>query len=47
MSENLKLKKPDTDALLNLLVSRYGLVKFKLVNKINRLCIHYNNFKEI
>lgn len=44
---NLKLIKPDTDALLNLLVNKYGLVKFKLINKINKLVNHYNNFKEV
>jgi flap endonuclease-1 len=47
LPENLKLKKPDTDALLQLLVNKYGLVKFKLINKINRLLVHYNNFKDI
>jgi flap endonuclease-1 len=44
---NLKLIKPDTDALLNLLVNKYGLVKFKLINKINKLVNHYNNFKDL
>jgi len=47
LPEKLKLKNPDTDALLNILVNKYGLVKFKLVNKINRLLVHYNNFKEV
>jgi len=47
VSENdLKLIKPDTDELLNLLVNKYGFIKFKLINKINRLVFHYNNFKD-
>jgi len=44
---NLKLNKPNTDALLHLLVNKYGLVKFKLINKINKLINHYNNFKHL
>jgi len=46
LKENLKLMKPDTDALLNLLVNKYGFIKFKLINKINKLITHYNNFKD-
>ena len=45
--EDLKLKRPDIDALLNLLVNKYGLIKFKLINKINRLITYYNKFKDI
>jgi flap endonuclease-1 len=47
LENSLKLAVPNTDELLNLLVNKYGLIKFKLVNKINRLVFHYNNFKEI
>jgi len=44
---NLKLTKPNTDALLNLLVNKYGLIKFKLIYKIKKLIYHYNNFKHL
>jgi flap endonuclease-1 len=33
----IKLNKPDSDKLLDLLVNKYGLIKFKIVKKINRL----------
>ena len=33
----MKLKKPDNDKLLDLLVNKYGLIKFKIVKKLNRL----------
>ena len=46
-SDDIKLRKPDIDALLNLLVNKYGLLKFKLINKINKLITFYNNFKDI
>jgi flap endonuclease-1 len=47
LENSLKLAVPNTDELLNLLVNKYGLIKFKLVNKINRLVFFYNKFKEI
>lgn len=46
LPENLKLKNPNTDELLNLLVNKYGFVKFKLINKINKLLFYYNKFKD-
>jgi flap endonuclease-1 len=47
LPENLKLRKPDIELLLNILVNKYGLLKFKLINKINKLLFYYNNFKDI
>ena len=47
LPQTLKLQKPDTNALLNLLVNKYGLIKFKLINKINKLLVHYDNFNNI
>ena len=47
LENSLKLVKPNTDELLNLLVNKYGFIKFKLINKINRLVFYYNNLKEI
>jgi len=45
--ETLKLTKPNTDQLLTLLVNKYGLTKFKLFNKINKLVINYNKFQNV
>lgn len=46
-SENVKMKKPEIDRLLNLLVSKYGLIKFKIISKLNRLNDLYNKFKDV
>lgn len=40
---NLKLIKPDINKLVDLLVNKYGLIKYKIINKLNRL----NNYYEI
>jgi flap endonuclease-1 len=45
--ETIKMKKPDTDKLLNLLVNNYGLIKFKVVNKLTRLNELYSKYKDI
>jgi flap endonuclease-1 len=45
--ESMKMKKPENDKLLNLLVNNYGLIKFKILNKINRLNDLYTKFKDI
>ncbi len=42
----LELKKPDNDKLLNLLVNNYGLIKYKIIHKINHLNNLYNKFKK-
>jgi flap endonuclease-1 len=34
---NFQLKEPQTEKLLELLVNRYGLIKYKVVNKLNKL----------
>ena len=46
-SDSIKMKKPDIDKLLNLLVNNYGLIKFKVIGKLNRLNDLYNKFKEV
>jgi len=43
--EELKIKKPDTDKLIELLVNKYGLIKYKVINKLNRLNEIYSKFK--
>lgn len=45
--ESIKMKKPETDKLLNLLVNNYGLIKFKVLSKLTRLNELYNKFKEV
>jgi flap endonuclease-1 len=46
--DNLNLTKPDKNLLLNLLVNKYGLVKYKIDNKINFLIDFYDkNQKDI
>ena len=46
-SDDLKLKKPDTAKLIELLVTKYGLIRHKVVNKLAKLNVAYDNFKEI
>jgi flap endonuclease-1 len=43
--DKLQLKKPDIDHLLNLLVNKYGLIKYKVLGKLNKLNEYYNKFK--
>ena len=42
-----KLKEPDIDKLINLLVSKYGLIKYKVIIKLNKLVQYYAQFKDI
>lgn len=41
---DIKIKKPDTNKLIELLVDKYGLIKYKVVNKLNRLNEMYLKF---
>jgi len=36
-NDDLKIKKPNIEKLVELLVDKYGLIKYKVVNKLNRL----------
>lgn len=36
-----KLMRPDTDKLVELLVDKYGLIKYKVIEKLNKLVDHY------
>jgi flap endonuclease-1 len=44
IEDTLKLTKPDNNELLNLLVNKYGFIKFKLIKKINKLVHYYDVF---
>lgn len=44
-NEKLKLKKPDNDKIIELLVGKYGLIKYKVINKVIKLNEYYNRFK--
>lgn len=46
-ADSIKLKKPETDKLLNLLVNNYGLIKYKVISKLNRLNDLYSRLKDI
>lgn len=42
---DLELKKPDYDKLLNLLVGKYGFIKYKIITKLNKLTEYHELFK--
>ena len=44
--KSLKLLKPDNNKLLDLLVNKYGLIKYKIISKLNQLNNSYNKFKD-
>ena len=46
-NDNISISKPDIDKLINLLVGKYGLIKYKIVGKLNRLDNLYNKLKNI
>lgn len=43
---HLQFKKPNNDKLIEILVEKYGFIKHKLVNKINKLNKYYEKFKD-
>ncbi len=43
--DNLDVKKPDFNKLNDLLVNKFGLIKYKIQNKINHLIIAYSKIK--
>lgn len=43
----LKLRKPDIDKLTDILVNRYGLIKYQVIYKLNKLNNYYNKFKNL
>jgi flap endonuclease-1 len=45
--DKLKLKKPQVKKLLHLLVNKYGLIKYKVANKLSKLLDYFNTFKNV
>ena len=43
-TNDFKLKEPQIEKLLELLVNKYGLIKYKVVNKLNRLTTIYSKY---
>jgi len=41
------MNKPNTSKLLDLLVNKYGLIKYKIMNKLNKLNEYYNKYKDL
>lgn len=46
-NNSFKLMEPDCDKLVNLLVYKYGLIKYKVIIKLNKLVQYYTQFKDI
>ena len=44
-TKSISITKPETDKLVKLLVDKYGLIKYKIVGKLNKLNELYSKFK--
>ena len=44
--EQIKLIKPDNQKIIELLVNKYGLIKYKVINKVIKLNTYYDKFKD-
>jgi flap endonuclease-1 len=44
-NEHISITQPEIDQLINLLVGKYGLIKYKIIGKLTRLNDLYNKFK--
>jgi flap endonuclease-1 len=42
----LKIKKPENEKIIELLVGKYGLIKYKVINKVIKLNEYYNKYKD-
>jgi flap endonuclease-1 len=42
----LKIRKPESEKIIELLVGKYGLIKYKVINKVFKLNEYYNKFKD-
>jgi flap endonuclease-1 len=45
--DELKLRKPQVKKLIHLLVNKYGLIKYKVANKLTKLVDYFNTFKNV
>ena len=45
--DELKLRKPQVKKLIHLLVNKYGLIKYKVANKLSKLVDYFNTFKNV
>jgi len=43
----LSMNKPNITKLIDVLVNRYGLIKYKIINKLNKLNEYYNKYKDL
>ena len=46
-NNELTLKHPNNQKLVDTLVNRYGLIKYKVIGKVNKLTEYYNKFKNV
>lgn len=46
-NNSFKLMEPDCNKLINLLVYKYGLIKYKVIIKLNKLVQYYMQFKDL
>ena len=46
-TKSLSMSRPNTTLLLDVLVNRYGLIKYKIINKLNKLNDYYNKYKAL
>jgi flap endonuclease-1 len=46
-NNELILKHPNNQKLIDTLVNKYGLIKYKVIGKVNKLIEYYNKFKNV
>lgn len=46
-NNQLKLKQPDNEEIIKLLVDKYGLIKYKVINKIIKLNEYFYQYKDL
>ena len=46
-TKSISMSRPNTTLLLDVLVNRYGLIKYKIMNKLTKLNDYYNKYKDV
>ena len=46
-TKSLSINRPNITKLLELLVDKYGLIKYKIINKLTKLNEYYNKYKDL